>query len=737
MRVRVLILAASALLMAGTATAASREVRYGAAPAWVAPSPTPTAAAPSEGAPLRVIYFDMQARLGPDGDETYSAYRIRILAPQALSVGNISATWSPSSDDLTVHSLKIIRDGAVLDVLPTARFQIIQRENNLESAMLDGQLTANVQTPGLQVGDELEFAATIRRRDPTLGDRSNGFMQLPTTGSLGTYRARLLWDDGKAMRWRATPDLEGMAPIARGRQHELVYEMRDPKSAVTADGAPARVNLRRLLQYSSFATWGEVSALVWPLFDKASVLAADSPVRAEAARIAKETADPVLRAEAALRLVQDRIRYVYVGLDGGNYRPASADDTWNRRFGDCKAKTVLLLALLRELGVPAEPVLVNIEDDDGTDERLPTPAAFNHVLVRARVDGKAHWLDGARLGDRRLAALPAPAFRWSLPLRAGPTNLEHLRPQPPALPELIFVLDQDASAGFAVPAKIRAQQVLRGDQIVQMQAQLAAVSSEDAERALKAFWRREADSVEPSAVAWRYDEVQGVLVLSMTGEGKLDWEGDDEDGRSLDIPGAGFNPPNELKRPAEQDQAAPWLLGSFPSYRCWVTTIRLPPRTGKWRWEYRARPVDTRLGGIAYFRTGGLDGGVMRTVMSKKTLQPEIDAAQARELNERLASFDNNISYVFQTTAATADARPRTRLVELDGVDWTSDAVPCSPPARGGGGGGRGELDLPALFLKARQSPLLAPRAAAAWPRDGAVGSRPAQSLEEQSDDGG
>lgn len=55
----------------------------------------------------------------------------------------------------------------------------------------------------------------------------------------------------------------------------------------------------------------------------------------------------------ALDLVQQQVRYVYVGLGGGTYLPASADETWNRRYGDCKGKTALLLALLGELGIAA------------------------------------------------------------------------------------------------------------------------------------------------------------------------------------------------------------------------------------------------------------------------------------------------------------------------------------------------------------------------------------------------
>src|SRR5207245_7674926 len=42
--------------------------------------------------------------------------------------------------------------------------------------------------------------------------------------------------------------------------------------------------------------------------------------------------------------------------DLGGLVPASAETTWSRRFGDCKAKTALLLAILHEFGIEAEPV---------------------------------------------------------------------------------------------------------------------------------------------------------------------------------------------------------------------------------------------------------------------------------------------------------------------------------------------------------------------------------------------
>jgi hypothetical protein len=165
----------------------------------------------------------------------------------------------------------------------------------------------------------------------------------------------------------------------------------------------------------------------------------------------------------ALQLVQDQIRYVYVGLDGGNYRPATVEETWARRYGDCKAKTVLLLAILRALDVPAEAVLVNAMVDDGADMRLPSPGAFNHVLVRATVGGRGLWLDGTRLGDRYVDRLPEPYFHWALPLREKGAPLEPVKRAPFTRPQFIGVMDVDASAGFDVPARVASTQILRGD----------------------------------------------------------------------------------------------------------------------------------------------------------------------------------------------------------------------------------------------------------------------------------
>jgi hypothetical protein len=81
------------------------------------------------------------------------------------------------ADDLIIHSLQIIRDRRVIEVLASPKFQVIQRDNKLDYYMHDGQLTAVLQALGVQVGDELEFSATIGCRDRILGDNSHAALQ--------------------------------------------------------------------------------------------------------------------------------------------------------------------------------------------------------------------------------------------------------------------------------------------------------------------------------------------------------------------------------------------------------------------------------------------------------------------------------------------------------------------------------------------------------------------------------
>jgi transglutaminase-like putative cysteine protease len=655
----------------------SAQVLYGSAPTWLSPTPSATATATPAGAPYRVVYSDMQTRASADHVERYAAYRVKILTPQALNAGQLQLEWNPDSQSVTVNAVRIYRDAKPADVLASTHFTVLQREENLEASALTGVLTAAMQIPGLQVGDEVEFAFTIRERDTVFGGHAYGAQLMSSAEGPGANRAELSWNPERKLKYQASSDI----PKAQVTPGAVTWTFNDPGEVQAADGAPGRFNVRRLIEYSDFTDWKQVSAAVFALFSKAESLQPSSPVSAEAARIGALTSDPILRAQAALKFAQEDIRYVFVGLNGANYRPMDVDKTWNNRFGDCKAKAVMLDAMLRQLGISSEIILVNSTIDDTVSSRLPSPLAFDHAIVRVTINGRKYYLDPTQYGNRVLSSLEWTRYTAVLALSDGGSDLELIAAKPPKRPTLIVTTDEDWSAGVDKPAKMTTNRYIFGDTGAMLNAQLAAMSPEQADRGLRAYWAQTGDSPNPDSVSWRYDYDRSVIVLTMATTTSGDWSDDPKTGRSLGIARSGSYPPPKRKRPSNQDQGAPWA-NEFPSYECAITNVHLPRSSGKLGWDYSADPFDVHIGGIRYVRSSAMAGGVVRTVRIHETLLPEIDAAAAAQANAEIASFDNSIGQIYQDSVAASgakDPKPNPQSAPLIGdVNWTDEKTVCS-----------------------------------------------------------
>ena len=94
--------------------------------------------------------------------------------------------------------------------------------------------------------------------------------------------------------------------------------------------------------------------------------------------------EPRAKFDKLFHYVAQEIRYQqdYENTIAG-VRPHSCPVVLERGYGDCKDKAVVLIALLRTLGIDAWPALVNTDWHDGIGTWLPSPGAFNHVIVVA------------------------------------------------------------------------------------------------------------------------------------------------------------------------------------------------------------------------------------------------------------------------------------------------------------------------------------------------------------------
>ncbi len=227
----------------------------------------------------------------------------------------------------------------------------------------------------------LHLSYSTTEKDATLKGNVQAFALLPTEPlRIQFARSRLIWPQDVDIRWKANIGGAQPAVTTAGGYRELTIALPLAKPAEMPADAPARFRRPPMLEATSFDSWNTISKVMAPLYATDGLVAAGSPLAGEIAKIKAAETDPLKRTALALQLVQGKIRYLFKGMEGGNYVPQTPTQTWNLRYGDCKAKTLLLLAILHELGIEAEPVLASSQLGDLLQDRLPTPRRLRPCL---------------------------------------------------------------------------------------------------------------------------------------------------------------------------------------------------------------------------------------------------------------------------------------------------------------------------------------------------------------------
>jgi tetratricopeptide (TPR) repeat protein len=658
---RFLLAVAAAALVSFPAWAQSSEnptLGRGPTPDWVVPGQAAELSAASPDTGLRIPLFEVQVSAEEDVVYRYQRLQSQALSPQALPLlGTVAVAWSPASDVATIHQVNLIRDGEVIDLLSTQSFEVLRREENLEQAMLDGLVTAVLQPQGLRVGDILDVAYTVATRDPVVGGHLEQALDLNPLARIERARLRASWPADRVVRTRASGDWTPLRIRRQGSRSILDLEFGPLDPILVPADAPARFGDVRAVEITAYRTWSDIAATLKPLYDRARRIEPGSPLHAEVERIRGLSDDPATRAAAALRLVQDQVRYVALLMGEGALTPATADETWARRFGDCKAKTALLLALLDALGISAEPAAVSLTGGDGLSERLPMIGAFNHVLVRADVGGSIAWLDGTRSGDRALADIRVPPFHWALPLTGPEAGLEPLIVPPLDRPDSELIVDVDASAGLYAPAVLSGTMILRGETATVLGGQLGLIAVEQKDQGLRALWAEQVADPTIDSVASAYDVEANVLTLTMQGRMALRWTDD-----GLIPPAATYGAITSQERPDGPYRDLPFAV-IHPTFARQLSTVRLP--RGGDGFRISGGEIDRSEFGHHIRRTVALEGDRVTIETSLRSLVGEITAASAERDRAAAEARPYNPPRVFRPEAY--------RPTEADRSAWTAE----------------------------------------------------------------
>ncbi len=398
------------------------------------------------GGAIHYLILDYQDHV--ELQESYTHVSYKILNDEGVqSYSSIEVDFDPTYQQLHFHKISVIREGEIINKLKKSEINTIQRESDMSRNLYDGSLTSYINLTDIRSGDIVEYAYSKKGFNPVFGDDYASSYYQDFTVSVDKLYVRVI--SNKKVFWS---QINGAIPLKQ-KGNEYSVEL-SPELIQYESNTPGWYTAQRMLFLSTYRDWEDIASWALPLYD----LSTDEILKTAKA-LDKDlvlTGTKKQQAIAAIRFVQDEIRYL--GFESGikGYQPHKPTEVLERRFGDCKDKSNLLVAILRSVDIEAYPMLVNSYKRHRIDEEQASPYAFDHCVVSFSLDGASFYVDPTinnQGGD--LANNQFPNYERGLIIKSGTEQLiqigktQELRQ---LIEETITVhgLELDAKASFTV-----------------------------------------------------------------------------------------------------------------------------------------------------------------------------------------------------------------------------------------------------------------------------------------------
>ena len=337
------------------------------------------------------IDFELQVSLTDQCEYVKRSKRI-ISQAGVQNASQVEVSFNPSYQQLSFHSISIIRSGKTINKLELSKIKTIHQESELNNFIYNGRLNALLILEDVRQGDVIEYSYSRKGFNPIFKNKyaENYYLNYPYPYYDIYYK--LIVPPGRKMNFKTlNHNLEPVASTMKGQQ---VYEWhrKDVKPLIMQDYTPDWYDPFEQVLVSEYNSWKEVNDWALDLFPAGKTLSAQ--VQNKIKEIEKASAGDVeKKVKAVLRFVQDDIRYMGIEMGENSHKPADPSKVFAQRFGDCKEKSYLTCCMLNAMNVEASPVLINTDSKHAINELLPASIDFNHVTVRIKLGSGYYYYD--------------------------------------------------------------------------------------------------------------------------------------------------------------------------------------------------------------------------------------------------------------------------------------------------------------------------------------------------------
>ncbi|TDH18372.1 DUF3857 domain-containing protein [Segetibacter sp. 3557_3] len=344
----------------------------------------------------------------------YVKRSMRILSETGVeNNSDISISFDPAYEKIILHTVRIMRNNQTIDKLQISKFKTVQQEEELARHLYNGSLTAFLALEDVRKGDVIEYSYSRKGTNPIFAGKFADVLSTRFRVPVLNLYYKVIVPAGRKLN--ISNRLETVKPIVSSEPQATVYEwkLNNVGGMQAEENTPSWYDPYPVVLLSEYSSWNEVSRWANTLFPATPALG--KPLEQKVAQIVAENVTTESRVLAALQFVQDDIRYMGVEVGVNSHKPHDPNKIFTQRFGDCKDKSYLLVTMLNRMNVAARPVLINTTAKHSLKDWLPAATAFDHVTVRAEVNGKAYWLDPTISFQRGpLSAISYPDYQCGL-----------------------------------------------------------------------------------------------------------------------------------------------------------------------------------------------------------------------------------------------------------------------------------------------------------------------------------
>ncbi|HWO87616.1 MAG TPA: DUF3857 domain-containing protein [Gemmatimonadales bacterium] len=325
------------------------------------------------------------------GSRTYRQIVQVFNRDAAENWGELQFSYQPGRERLTVNWARVLSsDGRVISERPVHE-QESRAPVAASAPVYTDVMQRRLSLGGVSPGTLVDYSITIETLEPMMPGDFHASWAV-TTGSL-VRRSRYIVDTPADVQLRIQErNWRWPRPVTvRNGRRTYVWAAADVPAVegepfmAGPDTVMVSIELALPLEWSDIARWYVALAR-----DRYQLSPEVEAAVAQAVRGARSLEDSL---RAVHRWVAQDFRYVSLSLGMGGYQPRRPAQVLETRYGDCKDKATLFIAVARRMGVRAFPVLLAAEG--GADSTMPTPRQFDHMIAAVELPGRPGytWLD--------------------------------------------------------------------------------------------------------------------------------------------------------------------------------------------------------------------------------------------------------------------------------------------------------------------------------------------------------